>query len=124
MTFINPADVPPLSSAYSQAVMTDSHIFVSGLVSVNGKGEKVGVGDISIQTTTVLTNMERILKEADGDRRSVVSVTAYITDFALYGEYAYAYAQFFGDHRPARATVRADLVDDAFLVEMQAIALR
>lgn len=104
--------------------MTDSHIFVSGLVSVNEKGEKVGVGDIATQTTTVLTNMERILKEAGGDRKRILSVTVYIKDFALYSDYANAYAQFFGDHRPARATVRADLVDDAFLVEMQAVALR
>ena len=42
----------------------------------------------------------------------------FITDRANYAEYDAAFAEVFGEHRPARATVIADLVDPSFLVEI------
>jgi enamine deaminase RidA (YjgF/YER057c/UK114 family) len=42
----------------------------------------------------------------------------FLTDRERYREYDAAFAEAFGNHRPARATVIADLVDEAFLVEI------
>jgi 2-iminobutanoate/2-iminopropanoate deaminase len=43
-----------------------------------------------------------------------------VGDFAAFNE---AWAEKFGDHRPARATVRADLLLEGLVVEIQAIAV-
>lgn len=45
-----------------------------------------------------------------------------LRDLEHFEAYDHAYAAAFGDHRPARATVRADLHSDELLVEIQAIA--
>ncbi len=42
----------------------------------------------------------------------------FLADRAAYAEYDAAFAEAFGDHKPARATVIADLVNTKFLVEI------
>jgi 2-iminobutanoate/2-iminopropanoate deaminase len=52
----------------------------------------------------------------------VVTATVFLTDLTNFAAYNEAWVEAFGDHRPARATVRADLLFD-MLVEVQAIAV-
>jgi 2-iminobutanoate/2-iminopropanoate deaminase len=52
----------------------------------------------------------------------VVKVTIWLTDTADFGGFNSAYSEFFGDHRPARATVRSDLMLPGAKVEIEAIA--
>ena len=57
---------PHLLGDYSQAwtVTGAKLIFVAGQVSVDMSGDPVGVGDIALQTRTVLENVKRVLEGA------------------------------------------------------------
>ena len=53
----------------------------------------------------------------------MLKVTVFLTDFANYKGFNQAFDEYFADDPPARATVRADLVIPALLIEIDAIAV-
>jgi 2-iminobutanoate/2-iminopropanoate deaminase len=63
-----------------------------------------------------------VLAEVGADLTNVVSATVFLADLDDFAAYNEVWVEAFGDHRPARATVRADLLFD-LLVEVQAIAV-
>ena len=68
--------------------------------------------------------MAAVLREAGLGLTDVVSTTVYVTDFADYELFDQVWQECFGEHKPARATVKAELVHPALLIEVQAIAAR
>jgi reactive intermediate/imine deaminase len=109
---------------YSHGVMAGNLIFVAGQVPVDASGQLVGAGDIGAQTRQVIKNVEAVLAAEGASLADVVSTTVYLTNFDRYKDYDRVYAECFGGNRPARATVRADLVRPEWLVEIQAIAVK
>jgi 2-iminobutanoate/2-iminopropanoate deaminase len=84
-------------------------------------GEK-GIGSIEEQTRLTLRNVEQILLSAGSDLDHVIKTTAYISDIELWGGVNQAYAEVFGDHRPARVVVPSRDLHYGCLVEIDAIA--
>jgi reactive intermediate/imine deaminase len=123
MQLINPSTVLPSAGGHSQGVSVGGVVYVSGQVAATAAGELVGPGDIAAQTKQTLENVRLVLDAAGLGLADVVSATVYIADMAHYGGFAQAWAEVFGDHAPARATVRADLVHPDLLVEIQAVAV-
>jgi 2-iminobutanoate/2-iminopropanoate deaminase len=97
-------------------------LFLAGQAAMDDQGNIVGPGDVREQTRYTLGRMRTVLEEAGADLSNVVTATVFLTDLGDFAAYNEVWAQEFGDHRPARATVRADLLFD-FLVEVQAIAV-
>lgn len=95
-------------------------IFASGQMAFD-EARRI-TGDISAQTTRCLENLERALQAAGRDRRDILKTTVWLTDAADFAAFNEAYAAFFGDHRPARSTVVAQLVIPDARVEIEAIA--
>jgi len=122
MRMISTPDAPPPAGHYSQAVVYGDTVYVSGQLAVNlATGEK-GVGSIEEQTRLTLRNIEQILLSAGSDLNHVVKTTAYISDVELWGGVNQAYAEVFGDHRPARVVVPSRDLHYGCLVEIEAIA--
>ena len=63
-----------------------------------------------------------MLRAAGCDFKDVVKTTVYITKQEFLQVYNPIYMEYFSEPRPARATVVAALVDDKFLIEIEAIA--
>lgn len=124
MRMYNPKTVASPGSGYSQGVKFGNTVYVAGQVAVDASGNVVGVGDMTAQTKQTLENVRAILHSSGMDLQDVVTATVYVTDLSLYGEFRAAWMDIFGDHAPARATVRADLVHPQLLVEIQATASR
>jgi 2-iminobutanoate/2-iminopropanoate deaminase len=107
---------------YSQAVVYDGLVFVSGQLSINPKtGEKM-LGSIEEQTEQALMNVAEILKAADSDLDRVLRMTVYISDINLWAEVNQVYARVMGEHRPARAVIPTGKLHYGFLIEIEAIA--
>lgn len=107
----------PLSAAYRAGDL----LFVSGQLPFDAEGN-LHDGDITEQTTLCLVNMAHILDHAGLSPTDVVKVTVWLSDAADFTGFNNAYAAFFGEHRPARSTVRSDLVLPGARVEIEAIA--
>ncbi len=104
-------------------VRAGNTIYVSGQLPLGGDGKLVGKGDVGAQTRQVLENVRKIVEAGGGSLPDVVKVNIYLANMGHFEEMNRAYAAFFGDLRPARATVEARLAGPDFLVEMEAIAV-
>ena len=122
MRMISTPDAPSPAGHYSQAVVYGDTIYVSGQLAVDPITGEKGVGSIEEQTRLTLRNIEQILLAAGSDLAHVIKTTAYISDVELWGGVNQAYAEVFGDHRPARAVVPSRDLHYGCLVEIEAIA--
>jgi 2-iminobutanoate/2-iminopropanoate deaminase len=122
LQFIEPASFGPSTLPFSQGVRAGNLLFVAGQGAFDDDGNFVGKGNIREQTRVTLDRVRRVVADAGGDLSNVVSATVFLTDLAEFAAYNEAWVEAFGDHRPARATVRADLLFD-MMVEVQAIAV-
>ena len=105
---------------FSPGVKYGDLIFVSGQGPI-GKDGKVIPGDIRAQTWATLENFRKVLEDAGAAMDDVVQTTVYLRDLADYQGMNEVYASFFSDPKPARATVRAELLF-GMTVEIQGIA--
>jgi 2-iminobutanoate/2-iminopropanoate deaminase len=110
----------PLNLPFSPGIRFGDLIFVSGQGPIDQNG-KVVAGDAESQTRTTLENFRRVLVAAQSGLEYVLQTTVYLSDLNDYSEMNEAYSTFFPDPKPARATVRADLLF-GMKVEIQGIA--
>ena len=105
---------------FSPGIKFGDLIFVSGQGPIDQNG-KVVPGDVKSQTKTTLENFRRVLVAAQSGFEYVLQTTVYLSDLNDYAEMNETYSTFFPDPKPARATVRADLLF-GMKVEIQGIA--
>lgn len=108
---------------FSQATLARNLLFVAGTVSVNKHGELVGKGDIKTQTRQVLDNIRTVIEAAGGTMNDVTRTRVYLSDFADYAGMNEVYRTYFPVEPPARSTVRVDLVNPDYLIEIEATAV-
>jgi len=122
-TIIHPADWMKSPNPYSYAIKSGATLFLSGLVSRNGRDNTVVAGDITQQTRTVMDNADQLLKAAGMTFANVVSAKIYLPDTAVFQQMNETYRSYFtGIAPPARATVRAALAGSQYNVEITMIA--
>src|SRR2546430_5165213 len=121
---VHPSDWLQSPNPYSYGIKTGNTLFLSGLVSRNGKDNSVVAGDMPTQTKTVLDNGAAILKAAGMSYGDVVSSRVFITDVAKFQDMNAAYRAYFPASPPARATVRAGLMGADYLVEITMVAVK
>jgi reactive intermediate/imine deaminase len=121
---VHPADWVKSPNPYSYGIKTGNTLFLSGLVSRNGKDNTNVKGDITAQTRTVLDNGAAILKQAGMSFADVVSARVYITDESAFQAMNTAYRTYFPSMPPARATVKAGLTNADYVVEITMVAVK
>jgi reactive intermediate/imine deaminase len=99
-------------------------LFISGQVAVDERGEVVGKGDITVQTTQALENLKKALSAEGAAFSQVTKVTVYLTDMAHRQEVAQIRYSYFGRDLPASTLVEVKALSRPdFLVEIEAIAV-
>ena len=122
METISTTDAPVPAGHYSQAVIHNGLVFVSGQLAVDAATGRKYAGTIEQQTRIALENVAAILRAAGSDVDQELKTTVYISDIELWSRVNDVYAEFFGSHRPARAVVPTRDLHYGFQVEIEAIA--
>ena len=122
MQFIKTDKAPQAIGPYSQAVVAGDFIYTSGQIPLNSDGVLVE-GDIKAQTKQVLTNLSEVLKKAKSSLKNVVKTTIFLSDMEDFKDVNEIYAEFFGEHKPARSTVAVKTLPLNVRIEIEAIAL-
>jgi len=113
---------PAAIGPYSQAIQAGGMVYCSGQIALAPGGGALVGDDVATQARQVLANLTAVLEAAGSSLGRVVRTTVYLAsmdDFPVVNE---IYAEAFGDHRPARATVAARSLPKGALVEIDAIA--
>ncbi len=98
-------------------------VYVSGNIgNRHGKLELVE-GGIAAETRQALQHMRAALEAAGSAVDRVIKCNIYIVDMAEFGALNEAYLEFFGAHRPARATVAVKELGLGARVEIECVAL-
>lgn len=121
-TVIHPDTWLKSPSPYSYAIRSGETLFLSGLVSRNGRDNSLVPGDVAAQTRTVLENAGELLKAAGMTHANVVSSKIYLPDLATFQQMNEVYRTFFSSAPPARATVGAGLAGAQYNVEITMVA--
>ena len=115
---------PGAIGPYSQAVKTDTLVFVSGQLALDPVSGQLLTADIQQETRQALTNLKAILEAAGSSLAQVVKTTVFIADMDQFGEINEVYAEFFqGDDPPARACVEVARLPKDANVEVEAVDL-
>lgn len=113
---------------YSQAILSDNTLFISGQLAINpatGKFVKAPAdGGIKAETKQVLENIKSILKAADMDFGNIVKCSVFITDMSKFAEFNEIYMDYFSDSKPARETVQVARLPMDADIEISAIAVK
>jgi 2-iminobutanoate/2-iminopropanoate deaminase len=122
MKIIQTPLAPQPGGHYSQAIVHDGLVYVSGQLPVNPVTRERNRGCVEDQTKLVLQNLAAVLKAAGSRPDLVLKTTVYISNISLWDRVNEVYGEFFGDHRPARAVVPTRELHYGVMVEMDAIA--
>jgi 2-iminobutanoate/2-iminopropanoate deaminase len=120
---IKTTSAPEPRGYYSQAVRTESFLFVSGQLPVDRHGNVVK-GSLAEETAQALENIRAIVEAADGTIANIVQCTIYISDIEHWAEVNGIYGAFFSEVPvlPARAVVPVKEMHYGAHIEIQAIA--
>ena len=113
---------PTPAGHYSQAMVHDGLVYLSGQLPILPETGDKCLGDVEEQARVVLNNIETILKAARSDLSLVIKTTVYISDISLWDKVNVIYGEYFGKHRPARSIVPTKELHFGFKIEMDAIA--
>lgn len=109
------------TGAYSDGVIVDGWLYVSGQASLDlATGNLLGE-TIEEQTRVTLENIEKILTAGGCTRDDVVKCTVHLTDIGEFQRYNAVYSAFFSGVRPARTTVQS-VLGKGMKIEIDAIA--
>jgi len=122
MREISTGNAPKAAGHYSQAIVHNNIVYVSGQLPIDPKTGEKHIGSIEEQTEQVLKNLSEILKAAGSNLNQVIKTTVYISDIELWDRVNTVYSRFFGEHRPARAVVPTRNLHFGFQIEIEAIA--
>ncbi len=76
-------------------------------------------GGVKAQTEQTMRNVVTQLTAAGVELSDVVKTMCFLTDMGTFAEFNAAYADAFGDHRPARSTVEVSALPGGMNVEVE-----
>lgn len=119
-TVVESAQAPAAIGPYSQAVRHGDLLFASGQIPLGPDGELV-TGSLGEQTRQCLRNLDAIASAAGAGLEAAVKLTIFTTRLEAFAEINEAYAEFFGDEPPARATVGVAALPMGVEVEIEGV---
>jgi 2-iminobutanoate/2-iminopropanoate deaminase len=119
---LSPPGVPAPRGPYSPAVKAGGFVYVSGQVAVDTSTNQLSLGDVQHETRLILHNTKAILAGAGATLAQVIKCTVYLSNGADFAPMNEVYAEFFGEHKPARSTVVCSFAIAGIKVEIDCIA--
>lgn len=119
-TPLAPAAIGP----YSQGILTDGTLYVSGQIAIDPETGSMIDGSIEEETERVLDNLGAILNAASMTFEDVVRCEVFMTDVNDYAEINEVYAHYFNEKPPARQAVEVASLPRNARVEISCIAVR
>ena len=121
MKVISTEKAPAAIGPYSQAIVAQGLVFVSGQIPVDPATGAPAGDTIDTQAEQSCKNVAAILAAAGSDMTKVVKTTCFLADMADFAKFNEIYAKHFVSC-PARSCVAAKALPKGVLCEIEAIA--
>ncbi|XP_028316806.1 2-iminobutanoate/2-iminopropanoate deaminase-like isoform X1 [Gouania willdenowi] len=120
---VNTTAAPAAIGPYSQAVLVDRTMYISGQLGMDVSSGQLVEGGVTAQAKQALVNMGEILKAAGCDYTNVVKTTVLLADMSDFNSVNEVYKTFFSSNFPARAAYQVAALPRGGLVEIEAVAV-
>ncbi|MBS1833197.1 MAG: RidA family protein [Acidobacteria bacterium] len=114
---------PKAIGPYTQAVVYNGLVYLSGQIPLDPATMQVVEGGIAEQTVRVLENLKAVLEAAGSSLGQVLKTTVFLKDMGEFTLMNEVYAKYFNDTPPARATVEVARLPRDVKVEIECIAV-
>jgi 2-iminobutanoate/2-iminopropanoate deaminase len=114
---------PPPIATYSQAILAENVLYVSGQIALRSDGS-LDTSNIKNECRQVMMNISSIVSAAKMSMKKVTKCTIYLTDLKYFKEVDEVYGEFIDLKRPpARETVQVQALPKGAHVEISVIAV-
>ena len=121
---INTTNAPAPIGPYSQAVIANGFLFMSGQIAINPENGLVIESSLADETHQVMRNIKAVLLEAGYGFEHVVKSTIFLSDMSLFAEINEIYGSYFETNFPARETVAVKGLPKGVNVEISITAYK
>ncbi|SMC72707.1 RidA family protein [Pedobacter nyackensis] len=121
---INTIDAPAPIGPYSQAIIANGFLFLSGQIAINPENNELTESSIKEETHQVMRNIKAVLIEASYKFEDVVKTTIFLSDMSLFAEVNEVYGSYFVRDFPARETVAVKGLPKGVNVEISMTAYK
>ena len=115
-----PAPIGP----YSQAILANGMLFISGQCPINPKTGLLEMETIESATHLVMSNIEKLLHAAEMDFTHIVKCSIFLKDLSDFQKVNAIYATYFDSVPPARETVQVARLPLDSSIEISCIAIK
>lgn len=122
MKKINSNKAPQPIGPYSQAIISNNFLFISGQIPINPETNKIESESIEQQTQQVFNNVKEILKEAKLTTDNLVRVEIYLKNIEDFKKVNEIYEKQFTKNYPARHVVEVSNLPLNSKIEITCIA--
>lgn len=122
-TVVSTTGAPQALGPYSQAIASDTLIFLSGQLALDPASGAPIEGDIGEMTRQIFRNLAAVLEAAGSSLDKIVKTTVFLADLNDFAAMNAAYAEFFPNDPPARSTVQVARLPRDARIEIEAIAI-
>ena len=112
---------PAPKGPYSQAIVYQGILYVSGQIPIDPQSGELKRGTIQEETEIVLNNLKAIVEDAGAKIDDVIKITCYLTDIKDFVGFNSVYENFFSNSPPARTTVQVAGLPLGVKIEIDAI---
>lgn len=123
-TIINTSNAPAPIGPYSQAVLANGFLYVSGQIPINPATGELTQSSIKEETEQVMRNLNAVLLEAGFEFTHILKSTIFLSDMELFAEVNEVYGSYFESDFPARETVAVKGLPKGVNVEISVIAYK
>lgn len=123
MDFLATDEAPAAIGPYSQAVRAGNVIYTSGQIPLDPRTGEIVSGDFEAMVRQVFENLKAVLQKGGASFANVVKATVYLTAMSDFQALNGIYAEYFGDHKPARSTVGVKELPKGARVEIDLVAV-
>jgi reactive intermediate/imine deaminase len=113
---------PQPAGHYSQAVIHGGTVYVAGLLPFDADAPGAPLGTTEEQARRALESLRAVLEAADSGLDQLLQVTVFVSDLSDWGTVNQVFAEFLGEHRPARCVVPVLPLKRGAALEVMAIA--
>jgi len=118
---IHTNDAPKAVGAYSQAVKHQGILYTSGQIGLDSQSGNMVADDVASQAKQVVANLTAVIEAAGGQLNQIIKVTIFLENMDDFPVVNQIYADWLGEHRPARSTVAVAALPLAAKVEMDCV---
>jgi 2-iminobutanoate/2-iminopropanoate deaminase len=115
-----PAPIGP----YSQAILIENTLYVSGQIPLNPFTGELVNHSIEEATKQVLQNIDNLIKVAGLTKNDIVKCSIFLKDMNDFAQMNSIYADFFDETPPARETVQVAKLPMDVCIEISCIAIK